>query len=187
MTEPQLIPPPPSYPPAPPADRVRTRLPDWRKGETADLDPETPEPAPDEPLPPPPESADAPDDEDTQPTDLRTRVRKARDWLPERPQEAPLRDALAETELPIWQQRRIRRVAYYGTAAGTGWWLGLGPWLLDGIQTIGQQESIGAGLSMGCGFIFIGLIAAHYVPGWIGRIPVATAVLALALYAPASL
>lgn len=81
-------------------------------------------------------------------------------------------------------------LAYYGTAAVTGWWLGLGPTIAAAIDSAGDR----GGLSLGMGLVLVTGVIAAYIRGlpipialrpavtWCSRIPVATAVLALALH-----
>lgn len=93
------------------------------------------------------------------------------------------------------QRKRVARVLYNGTAAGIGWAAGGGPWVLDSLLYYGQADG-NNGVWVGVGVIVVCLIAEmrshgwrhrgrHVVwqlLGWIARIPLATAVLALALY-----
>jgi hypothetical protein len=85
-----------------------------------------------------------------------------------------------------------RRFLYNATAAGAGWGLGLYGQFADVLADCGAT-SIGGGLVLGIGSTL--LIAhvwdrrtRHWWPGiaWIARIPLATAVLTLALWAPAA-
>lgn len=87
---------------------------------------------------------------------------------------------------------KTRAGLYNGAAAGTGWALGLYDQLAAAIADCGEQ-SIGGALVLGVGACL--LIAhvwdrrtRHWWPGlaWAARIPLATAVLALALWAPAA-
>lgn len=86
-----------------------------------------------------------------------------------------------------------RRLLYNASAAGAGWALGLYQQFAGAIADCGQQTSIGGALVLGVGGSL--LIAhvwdrrtRHWWPGiaWCARIPLATAVLALALWAPAA-
>lgn len=88
---------------------------------------------------------------------------------------------------------RTRSFLYNASAAGAGWGLGLYHQFAGAIADCGQQTSIGGALVLGVGGTL--LIAhvwdrrtRHWWPGiaWIARIPLATAVLALALWAPAA-
>ena len=86
-----------------------------------------------------------------------------------------------------------RRLLYNATAAGAGWGLGLYGQFADVLADCGAT-SIGGALVLGVGST--ALIAhvwdrrtRHWQPGllaWCARIPLATAVLALALWAPAA-
>ena len=85
-----------------------------------------------------------------------------------------------------------RRLLYNATAAGTGWLLGLYDQFARAIADCGQQSISGA-LVLGLGGT--ALIAhvwdrrtRHWWPGiaWAARIPLATAILAVALWAPAA-
>lgn len=86
-----------------------------------------------------------------------------------------------------------RRLLYSASAAGAGYLLGLEPLLADVIAECGREASIGAALVIG--LAVTGLIAhlwdrrtRHWWWGlaWAARIPLASAVTALALWAPAS-
>lgn len=85
-----------------------------------------------------------------------------------------------------------RRLLYNATAAGAGWVLGLYHQFAAAIADCGEQ-SIGGALVLG--FTGTALIAhvwdrrtRHWWPGiaWCARIPLATAICALALWAPAA-
>lgn len=86
-----------------------------------------------------------------------------------------------------------RRFLYNATAAGAGWGLGLYHQFAGALADCGSQYSIGGALVLGLGGS--ALIAhvwdrrtRHWWPGiaWVARIPLATAIVALALWAPAS-
>ena len=86
-----------------------------------------------------------------------------------------------------------RRLLYNATAAGAGWALGLYQQFAHAIADCAATTSIGGALVLGIGST--ALIAhvwdrrtRHWWPGiaWCARIPLATAVLALALWAPAA-
>ncbi|MEU9199000.1 hypothetical protein [Streptomyces sp. NPDC048332] len=93
------------------------------------------------------------------------------------------------------RERRHRRrlwLVYHGSAAAVGWWLGLAGQMADLLASAGNGAPA-AGIAMAA----VTYIVASYLPGlpymppalhpvtvWAARIPVCTAVLALALYAP---
>jgi hypothetical protein len=88
---------------------------------------------------------------------------------------------------------RTRSFLYNASAAGAGWVLGLYHQLAHAIADCGRQTSISGALVLGIGMCL--LIAhlwdrrtRHWWPGiaWAARIPLATALIALALYAPAA-
>lgn len=88
---------------------------------------------------------------------------------------------------------KTRRLLYNGSAAGAGWGLGLYQQCAHALADCGQQYSISGALTLGIGTCL--LIAhlwdrrtRHWWPGiaWAARIPLATTVLALALWAPAA-
>jgi hypothetical protein len=88
---------------------------------------------------------------------------------------------------------KTRTALYNASAAGAGWGLGLYQQCAHALADCGQQYSISGALTLGAGTC---LIVAHFWdrrtrhwwPGlaWAARIPLATAFLALALYAPAA-
>src|SRR5438128_6875689 len=86
---------------------------------------------------------------------------------------------------------RTRRFLYNASAAGTGWLLGLYRQFASAIADCGHTTGIGGALVLGVGSCL--LIAhlwdrytRHWWPGiaWAARIPLATALVAPALYAP---
>jgi hypothetical protein len=87
---------------------------------------------------------------------------------------------------------KTRSALYNASAAGTGWALGLYDQFAHAIASCGSNYSVGGALVLGTGGCL--LIAhvwdrrtRHWWPGiaWAARIPLATALLALALWAPA--
>lgn len=92
---------------------------------------------------------------------------------------------------------RIRFTAYNGSAAAAGWWLGITQWCTQGITESGRGD-VGEGVWVGVGLIVAALVLelrSHRMRdpgrpplvrflGWALRIPLASAVLALALYGP---
>ncbi|MFI9236927.1 hypothetical protein [Streptomyces sp. NPDC053079] len=217
MTD-QLIPLPPAHPPtigapAPdwwdalypddgkpsPAPATAPRLPDWRK-------PKPPLPTPDQDQVQEPEERE--DDEPTAEDDEHEQD-GAEDEQPEEEPASPERpsqrqtprrrlDAVLDTATnDPKRRRRLEVLAYSGTAAGAGWWLGIGPWVHDSLTYYGQHDTPN-GVYVGCGVVAVAALAEvrshnwrgpnnHAVMrllGWLARIPLATAVLALALYTP---
>ncbi|MEV5138450.1 hypothetical protein AB0K71_05830 [Streptomyces syringium] len=199
MTDQQLIPAPPSYPPT----IGPSRLPNWR----------LPKPSLTPPAPPPVEAEEEPVyDEPAEPLDEPDTAEHAppvatsRWWpaLPEKASARPsaprpsIREAAADL-LPAdpAHRRNARFLIYNGGAAAAGWALGIGPWMHNSLVYYGTGNTT-EGVLVGCGLICITLIAevkthawrnpgAHIVwrvLGWFARIPTATAVLALALYGP---
>ncbi|MGY5048279.1 hypothetical protein ACWDE0_22005 [Streptomyces sp. 900105755] len=88
---------------------------------------------------------------------------------------------------------RTRRALYNASAAGAGWGLGLYRQFAWALNDCGTSQGVAAALILGIGGTL--LIAhvwdrrtRHWWPGiaWAARIPLATALLALALYAPAA-
>ncbi|MFJ4577534.1 hypothetical protein ACIP4W_40560 [Streptomyces sp. NPDC088846] len=86
-----------------------------------------------------------------------------------------------------------RRLFYNVGAGGAGWLFGLTPALSEAIETAGVAISIGGALTLGIGTCLA--IAAiwdrrtrHWIPplAWAARIPLMSAITALALYAPAA-
>ncbi|MFI2078548.1 hypothetical protein [Streptomyces triculaminicus] len=206
MTE-QLVPPPPSYPPsvgAPAPDwwdalysderrrpirATAPRLPDWQI-------PKPDLPSPDDDVP---EAAQEPEDghsreapaepdwpavEEDGPSDAAQR------WLIPAPEYYP---PLPIPGPPPALSPRTCAALYNLGAAGSGYAFGLVPALHDAISSCGEQTSIGGALFLGGG---ICLITAHfwdrrtrhwYRPlAWAARIPLASAITALALYTPAA-
>lgn len=102
---------------------------------------------------------------------------------------APVSRARDRAEIVL--SPRTRRALYNATAAGAGWALGLYWPFATAIADCGQHYSISGGIVLGAGGSL--LIAhvwdrrtRHWWPplAWCARIPLATAVAALALWAP---
>ncbi|MFD7861844.1 hypothetical protein [Streptomyces sp. NPDC059783] len=107
----------------------------------------------------------------------------------------PVPEVPPPTEDAQTRARRRRRQlwgAYHGSAAAVGWYIGLADQMSDLLDQAGHSAPA-AGLAMAA----VTYIVASYLPGlpymppalrpitvWAARIPVSTAVLALALYAP---
>lgn len=186
----------PAPPPRAAAGHVRGRLPDWWAEKPVDLtaaDPDVEDLADDAG-----EDVDADDakdqdrsdtepeadDDPESPTNSGWFVPQAGYWptpaMPALPAKAALSDG-------------TKRLLYNITAAGTGYWLGptqtIGSW----IESCGRETSIGGALVLGGGICLAIAMwdrrTRHWQPGllaWIARIPLASALTALALYAPAS-
>ena len=176
-----------------PERRTAPRLRPWWSKEPSDLtheaDEEPDEGEPETSTDPDPEPADT----DPQPTDD---AGSSGRWTPQ-PDYWP-RPHMPDvfTHIPDRAEAAIshgtRRLLYNATAAGAGWGLGLYEQFAHVIEDC-ATTSIGAALVVGIGSTV--LIAhvwdrrtRHWWPGiaWIARIPLATAVLALALWAPAA-
>lgn len=165
--------------------RAAPRLPDWRRGQTADLrgpDPDRPD-EPAEPQKTPPTAAEAADDgwEDVdEPEEASTAAHK--------PRRAAARRIHTEyLDLP----RRTRWLLYTGSAAGAGYWVGLVPLMNGWITACGDDTSPKAAIILGLGVITAaGVLVDRRTRSWWGplpwlcRIPLASGLLALALYAP---
>lgn len=197
----------PAPPPSPPADtsdawwnelypddddevpakvrRVRIaspRLPNWRKGEVVDLDkadPDDPEADDEEEEAPPDWEEDTADPDDPAartPGAVRNPGRLG-----------ARRAAAAYMDLPP----RTRWLLVASAQAGAGWFLGLEPAMTGWIATCRHDTgSATTALILGAGMVATGAYAAHrtrlwWPPlAWACRIPLASALLALALYAP---
>ena len=88
---------------------------------------------------------------------------------------------------------KTRTALYNASAAGAGWVLGLYQQCATALTDCGQQTSISGALTLGIGGCLIvahvwDRRTRHWWPGiaWCARIPLATALCALALYAPAA-
>ncbi|GAA4687970.1 hypothetical protein [Streptomyces youssoufiensis] len=132
--------------------------------------------------------------------------------VPERPEPLTFQEAVAEAAQEIHdsatqvaegtvtdeaQRRRVAHMAHAGSAAAVGWWIGLGPWLHGRMEHAGADDP-SDGIALGLLVLAIAALAEWAthgwrdrdrhpitrVIGWADRIPLATAVLALALYGP---
>lgn len=169
-------------------------IPDWRKGPVAELrPPESPGAGPKDT--PPPTNATEPEPEPDEPA--------ADEWVDAEPDDettpaavkrgrhAPARRIQAAY---VELAPRTRVLLYNGTAAGAGWVFGLLPLFSDWITaaqhdtgSIGTALIVGTGLVAATGMLVDRRTRAWWGPlPWICRIPLASALAALALYAPAS-
>jgi hypothetical protein len=165
---------------------VAPRLPDWRKGETADLS----GPAVERPEQPAPEPAQGPQeppaggwaDEDPDPARARPQAPAGRALEP-----AVKQARHAYEQLP----RRVRTLLYTGGAAAAGWAFHLPQTFKSWITACGHDTTtsgaliLGAGIVLACGVLVDRRTRNWWGPlPWLCRIPLASALLALALYAP---
>lgn len=199
MSAPQNVPPPPNYPPSaspsdawwdalydePHAQEATGRLLNWWSRKPGPTTPtelsaaEGDEPSADGEAAPPTEA-----DETARPTWFQP----APDYYPR-----PHVPALPEVRAPVAFSEKSKAGLYNAAAAGAGWGLGLLDLLRGWITECGAEFSVGGALVLGVG----GCLAIAHVwdrrtrlwwngIAWAARIPLATAVLAVALYAPAS-
>ena len=175
----------------PPARRPAPRIPDWWRGPTTELPEPEPEPEPqsepdDEPEPE--NSGQKPESEDESAAPGRFDPQPG--YWP-RPHMPAFIDHTRDRAEEITLSPRTREGLYNATAATTGWALGLYHPLAAAIADCARQASTSGALTLGIGSTL--LIAhvwdrrtRHWWPplAWCARIPLATAVLALALWAP---
>ncbi|NDZ63582.1 hypothetical protein [Streptomyces cyaneofuscatus] len=142
-------------------------------------------------VPPPPNYPPTVPAAPAAPAGRRAAPRRTRKAIPRR---TPRRGAT----LHIDQHPRLRAVLYNAAAAGAGWWCGLGPWMFQGITHYGQAHDVQRGVWVGAGLALVSLAVEARThawrrpdrpvltraAGWAGRIPLATALTALALYGP---
>lgn len=167
----------------PPAPRRRApRMPDWWKPKPTDL---TTDDADDEPAT---DDADDEPAEEVMPEPGRWWTAQP-DYYPRPHTPAALTHARDRAETAI--SPRTRRALYDATAAGTGWLLGLYRLFATALDDCGTHYSTAGALVLGIGGCAV--IAhvwdrrtRHWWPGiaWAARIPLATAILALAIWAP---
>ena len=181
----------------PPDRRPAPRIPDWWRQPTTELPDPEPEPEPkpkpeqepepeqgnDEPDPEP--SSEKPEAEDESPASGRFDPQPGYWPRPHTP--AFINRARPDTAL----SPRTRRLLYNASAATTGWALGLYHPLAAAIADCGQHYSTSGAIVLGTSSSL--LIAhlwdrrtRHWWPplAWCARIPLATTLLALALWAP---
>lgn len=180
-------------PQARPVSKATTRLPDWWEAKP-DLtipadDTEAETEGQDEGAEEEPDDNSEPEGDDSVQADDPTSkngwfVRKTGYWPTPTLPNVPARPALSDG---------TKRLLYNASAAGAGYYLGLTPTIGDLIESCGQETSIGGALVLGAG-ICLGIAVMWdsrtrhwYRPlAWAARIPLASALTALALYAPAS-
>ncbi|MFI5809001.1 hypothetical protein [Streptomyces sp. NPDC051561] len=206
---PGMIPAPPAYPPTVPTPAADTaparggsRLPDWRRPKPAlvlvkEDEPEDDEPEPDQDDEPEGDDPDGDEPVEQQPDPKKTPATKKS--TP--PHVVEIRggiDDIAKSMTTDPKQRRRIAVGIYNIgAAGIGYAVGIVPWAVGRLLFYGRTDPR-EGVVIGAGLIVVCAVAeirthrwrshdAHLilrVVGWIARIPLASAVLALALYGP---
>lgn len=184
-----------------PERRPAPRLPPWwdkkptdlthqTDGEPVEEEPETAETSTDPDPEPAAEPDDDPAEDDEEQVDRPRTFEPKPDYWPHPHLPAVLIHIPDRAEAAI--SHGTRNLLYNGTAAGAGWGLGLYGQFAGVLADCGAT-SIGGGLVLGIGSTL--LIAhvwdrrtRHWWPGiaWCARIPLATAILALALWAPAA-
>lgn len=166
------------------------RLGDWRKSEPTDLRgnrPDTPpEPAETKPDVDDEQLHDDQDEGEWEDVDEPQPVGRPAPARARRPT-AAARAQHEYAQLP----GRTRWLLYTGTAAAAGYWVQLAPLMEGWIADCGASTSPGGGIGLGVGLVLVaGALIDHPTRGWWGplpwlcRIPLASAVLALLLYAP---
>lgn len=186
--------------PTTPAKARIGRLPDWRKRETADLTGTGADTADDEADIKDTDPADTPltgADTDPDPADTTDAGGPAPSgWWTTHPGywPQPHWPALPEPVHNIALTPRTRAALYNLGAAGAGYALGLAPLFSSWIADCGQHYSVGGALILGVGgSLAIAHVldrrSRHWWPGlaWAARIPLASALLALGLYAPGTI
>jgi hypothetical protein len=114
-------------------------------------------------------------------------------WLrPDGAYYEPVRTAVQQRTPRPALSAGTQRFLYNAAAAGAGYLLGLVPWLDSALCSCGREASIGAALLLGgTGTALVAHVwdrrTRHWWPGlaWAARIPLASCITALALYAPA--
>ncbi|MFJ2818304.1 hypothetical protein [Streptomyces sp. NPDC087294] len=175
-----------------PAQSQSSRLGDWREGRDV-LEPETDDGQDD---------GDG-DDQEHELADAEVGPKESADaeepegrWLRPAPgyyPSLPKREQTEESERKIALSPGTRRLLANTAAAGAGYLFGLVPLVGGWIADCGRETSISGALVLGGG---ICLVVAHvwdrrtrhWLPAlaWVARIPLASAITALALYAPAA-
>lgn len=173
----------PDAPEQPPDRFARLRklsdsLPDWRTRQTADLGGDGPDDTGETPDGAPPEWEETED-----PADPAQRPWTAR-RNPARPATRHVQARYAGLE------PRMRWLLVNGAAAALGWGLGLEQFLSGSIASCAHDTGTTPALILGVGMVAVGGYARHrtrtwWPPlAWVCTIPFATALLAVALYAP---
>ncbi|MFC9226970.1 hypothetical protein ACFT8W_40625 [Streptomyces hygroscopicus] len=175
------------------ASATADRLPDWRKGETVNLGDEDDE-SDDQEHDADPGDADEEEAEDQGGGEgQHVEPEPAADgWFIPAPNYYPTPHIeAAKTRVAL--SPKTRALLYNAAAAGTGWVFGLVPFMSDSIADCGRTYSISGALVLGLGGL---AVIAHFWDrrtrhwwgpfAWVARIPLASIVTALALYAPAS-
>lgn len=169
---------------------VAPRLPDWRKGKTADLrgpDPDRRDKAA-KPVP----AAPADDDQDEPDEDEGWADVDDKPDAPVAPGRRPRPAARKQAHTAyLGLPARSRAALYTGTAAAAGYALGLVPLMNGWITNCGNDTSpksaviLGVVLTTACGVLIDHSTRNWWGPlPWLCRIPLASAILALCLYAP---
>ncbi|MFE0689002.1 hypothetical protein ACFV0Z_12750 [Streptomyces xiamenensis] len=161
------------------------RMPDWRTGQHADLSA--------------PEADDDQADEDVDQGDGDGLVLgEGTEQVPAPSGDAPAPGEKAAPKKERWVDiaselsHRSRVLLYNGAAAGIGWGAGMAGALTEWMEDCGEEYSITAALILGLLAVTTTAVLDHRLRGWfepfrfVARIPLATAVLAVGLYAPAA-
>ncbi|MDP9608855.1 hypothetical protein [Streptomyces demainii] len=174
------------------APATADRLPDWRKGETVDLGDGDDE---DDGQEHEADPGDANEEEDEGEGQQHAEpVPPAGVWFIPAPDYYPTSQPYLEAaKAGVALSPKTRALLYNLGAAGTGWAFGLVPFMSDSIADCGRNYSISGALVLGLGGL---AVVAHFWDrrtrhwwgpfAWVARIPLASIVTALALYAPAS-
>jgi hypothetical protein len=170
---------------------TRSRLPAWwetKKDVRLDSQDEVEE---DEDQEAEPEDA-TPEEPEEQPTGAESVTERQAGWLAPQAGYYPQPPSLPAAVRPALSAG-TQKLLYNATAAAAGYFVGLTPQISDAIESCGREASIGAALILGG---TVCLITAHlwdrktrhwwFPLAWAARIPLMSAITALALYAPAS-
>ncbi|MEU5431018.1 hypothetical protein AB0H73_36190 [Streptomyces olivoreticuli] len=173
----------PAPPPRAAADRIRGRLPEWWEKKPEDLT------AAEDTAPVEDEGLEEPGADDTPELATDNAEPAPGDWFATQPGYWP---TVPDVPRPALSEG-TKRLLYNVSAAGAGWFFGLTPAIGSAIEDCGTSTSIGGALFLGAGIclataaIWDRRTRHWYRPlAWIARIPLMSAITALALYAPAS-